>query len=160
MSPSPSSVHQTVSFNLGLFLGNYLFRKPCKVFTAPSDVRLPKQKDELTDKQIYTVVQPDIYVVCDRTKIDKRGCIGAPDLIIEIVSPKNAKRDVIDKKKLYEEHGVREYWIVYPHDKIVYVYLLDEHQKYQLVGTYADDDKVKVNIFEDLYIDLFDVFED
>jgi len=87
MTPAPSRKHQEISFNLTRILGNYLIRKNCKAYHAPSDVRLPKGKTQ-KDNEIYTVVQPDIYVVCDLSKLDEKGCLGAPDLIIEIVSGK------------------------------------------------------------------------
>ncbi len=129
-------------------------------FHAPSDVRLPNKLKEVDDKQVYTVVQPDLFVVCDLLKLDEQGCVGAPDFIIEIISPHNAKLDVHDKFKLYEEHGVREYWIVHPFDGTVLVYLLNETNKYQQVGIFADDDKIPVSIFNgDLQIDLSEIFE-
>ncbi|MFW5975088.1 MAG: Uma2 family endonuclease [Bacteroidota bacterium] len=109
MTPSPSRKHQELSVNFTRIFGNYTFKKGCKVFHAPSDVRLPKNGNTTSDKEIYTVVQPDIYVVCDLDKLDDKGCLGAPDFIIEIVSAQNAKRDVSEKYELYEKHGVKEY---------------------------------------------------
>ncbi len=90
MTPSPSRKHQEVSFNLSGILRNFLIDSNCKGFTAPSDVRFPTNEKSKSNKQIYTVVQPDIYVVCDLSKLDDRGCLGTPDLIIEIVSAKNS----------------------------------------------------------------------
>jgi len=160
MTPAPSSYHQIISGNIELTIGNYLRKKKCRMFHAPSDVRFPKEKHDKDDKQTFTVVQPDIYVVCDPTKIDAKGCLGAPDLIIEIISPKNSKRDIKDKFEIYQENGVREYWIVMPNDETVSVFLLDENSKYQFVGMYAENDKIPVNIFNgDLAIDLTEVFE-
>jgi len=159
MTPAPSSKHQEISVNLTISLGSFLIRKVCKLYHAPSDVRFPKNRKSLEDKQVYTVLQPDLYVVCDLSKLDARGCLGAPDLIIEIVSPKNSKRDLKDKFDIYQEHGVREYWIVNPTDENVNVFLLDEKGKFQLVGMYAEDDKIPVNIFNgDLKVDLKEVF--
>ena len=104
-------------------------------------------------------MQPDLYVVCDLSKMDDKGCLGAPDFIIEIVSPGSSKRDINDKFEIYQEHGVREYWIVNPNDKNIIVFVLDEKGKYQLKGMYAGDDKIPVNIFDgDLQIDLTEVF--
>jgi len=158
MTPAPSMRHQEVSFNLSGTLRAYLFQKNCKGFAAPSDVRLPKGTNE-KDEVIYTVVQPDLYVVCDLSKLDEKGCLGAPDFIIEIVSPGSSKRDVKDKFEIYQEHGVREYWIVNPNDENVNVFVLDQNGKYQLRGIFADDDKIPVNIFDgDLEIDLTEVF--
>lgn len=113
----------------------------------------------MDDGQIYTVLQPDLYVVCDLSKLDDRGCVGAPDLIIEIVSPKNSKRDTHDKFNIYQEHGVREYWIVNPNDENVTVFVLDDKGKFCFVGMYAGDDKIPVNIFKgEFQIDLLEVF--
>jgi Uma2 family endonuclease len=159
MTPAPSRKHQGISFNLSGLFRNYLIRKPCKAYYAPSDVRLPKPKSKKSDKDIYTVVQPDLYLVCDMSKLDDRGCLGAPDLIIEIISPKNSQRDTKDKFEIYQSSGVREYWIVHPNDETVNVFVLDASGKYQFMGLYAGDDKIPVNIFNgDLKIDLTEVF--
>jgi len=160
MTPAPSRKHQEISFNLTGILRNYIIDKGCKGFAAPSDVRLPKDRKKKGDQEIYTVLQPDLYIVCDPSKLDDRGCIGAPDMVIEIVSAKNSKRDIKDKFEIYQHHGVREYWIVNPNDENVTVFVLDENGKYQFVGMYAGDDKIPVNIFNgDLKIDLLEVFE-
>ena len=159
MTPAPSSKHQELSTNLVSICWNFLRNKKCKIYHAPSDVRFPKDRKSKEDQQVYTVLQPDLYIVCDLSKIDSRGCLGAPDMIIEIVSPKNSKRDVKDKFEIYQEHGVREYWIVNPNDENVTVFILDDKSKFQFVGMYAGDDKIPVNIFNgDLKIDLEDVF--
>lgn len=159
MTPAPSRKHQGISVNLSGLLRNYLVHKTCKVYHAPSDVRLPKVKTNKSDQEIYTVVQPDLYVVCDLSKLDDRGCLGAPDLIIEIISPKNSQRDTKDKFEIYQSHGVPEYWIVSPNDETVTVFVLDQSGKYQFKGLYAGDDKIPVNIFNgDLTIDLTEVF--
>ena len=160
MSPAPSSAHQSIESNLHREISWYLKKKKCKIFTAPFDVRLPNGENEKRNDQIFTVVQPDISVICDVSKIDAKGCLGPPDLIVEIVSPATAKRDVEEKFLIYQKHGVREYWIVFPEDRSLSVFLLDKDNKYQLVGMYANDTKVKVNIFEDLLIDLAEIFED
>ena len=159
MTPAPSMKHQEVSVNFTRLFGNYLFGKSCKVYHAPSDVRLPTSEQTKGDKQIYTIVQPDLFVVCDLSKLDDRGCLGAPDLVIEIISPKNSKRDLKDKFEIYQQYGVREYWIVKPNDEVVNVFVLNENSKFQLVGMYAEDDKIPVNIFNgDLKVDLTEVF--
>ncbi len=159
MTPAPSRRHQELSVSLTLQIGNFLMHKKCKLYHAPSDVRFPKDNKNKDDKQVYTVLQPDIFVVCDLSKLDDRGCLGAPDMIIEIVSPKNSKRDLKDKFEIYQQFGVREYWIVNPNDENVNVFVLDEKEKFQLVGMYAEDDKIPVNIFNgDLKIDLTEVF--
>jgi Uma2 family endonuclease len=159
MSPAPSRKHQELSVILTLKFGNFLIHKNCKLYHAPSDVRFPKDKKNKDDKQVYTVLQPDLFVVCDLSKLDDRGCIGAPDLIIEIISPKNSQRDTRDKFNIYQEHGVREYWIVNPNDENVNVFVLDENGKYQFKGMFAGDDKIPVHIFNgDLEVDLTEVF--
>ncbi|MCF8372369.1 MAG: Uma2 family endonuclease [Bacteroidales bacterium] len=159
MSPAPSRIHQRISVKLTRIWDVFLESKNCEVYHAPSDVRFPKNKKDKDDKTIYTVLQPDIYVVCDLTKLDDKGCLGAPDFIIEIVSPKNSKRDLKDKFDIYQEHGVREYWIVNPNDENVTVFDLNENGKYQFRGMYSEDDKIPVEIFKgDLKIDLMEVF--
>ena len=158
MSPSPSRKHQRISTKLTRIWDTYLDNKECEIYHAPSDVRLPNNKDK-DDKIIYTVVQPDIYVVCDLLKLDDRGCLGAPDLIIEIVSSKYSKRDVKEKFEIYQQHGVREYWIINPNEEYVSVFVLDKEGKFQLIGMYAGDDKIPVNIFNgDFAVDLTEVF--
>ena len=160
MSPAPRRIHQEVAARLFTQLWNQFSDNVCKTYFAPFDVRLPNNPDEISDEQVYTVVQPDISVICDLTKLDDKGCIGAPDFIIEIISPGTAKLDVEDKYHLYENHGVKEYWIVYPESKTVSVLLLDAKGKFQLIGMFADDSKVKVNIFEDVTVELEEVFKE
>jgi Uma2 family endonuclease len=121
MAP-PSTVHQDIHRELFLQLGGFLKGKPCKVYSAPFGVRL-FPKDDLSDD---TVVEPDIVVVCDKSKIDKQGCNGAPDLIIEILSPSNIRHDRIIKFQKYLAAGVREYWVVDPDNKGVEVHILQD----------------------------------
>jgi Uma2 family endonuclease len=159
MTPAPSMKHQEISVNLTRLFGNYLFKKKCKVYHAPSDVRLPKGRLAKDDKQIFTVVQPDLFIVCDLSKIENNSCLGAPDFIIEIISAKNSQRDTRDKFNIYQEHSIREYWIVSPLDENVTVFVLDENGKFQFKGMFAGDDKIPVNIFNgDLEVDLTEVF--
>ena len=155
MSPAPSSIHQDVSGKLHGEFYAYLKNKNCKLYSAPFDVRLIRKQN---DNEIQTVVQPDLCVICDISKIDERGCLGAPDLIIEILSPATSKKDVRDKFDLYEEAGVKEYWIVEPLDKLVDVFILKD-DKYQLVRKYVTNDLVPVNIFDNFAIDLKDIFK-
>jgi Uma2 family endonuclease len=123
---------------------------------APFDVRLPKGNEK--DDDIRTVVQPDLTVVCDRGKLDDKGCKGSPDLVVEIVSPSSFRHDVLTKLRLYEKAGVREYWIVYPGEKAVVVYKLNASGKYGEIEPYAAEDTLKVGIFDDLDIHLETVF--
>ena len=125
MSPAPSRRHQDVVGGLFTQIALWVRSGPCRVYAAPFDVRLP-HGDE-TDEQIDTVVQPDISVICEARKLDDKGCRGAPDWIVEVISPHTAARDHILKRALYERHGVREYWIVHPIDRLVTLYRLGEH---------------------------------
>ena len=154
MSPAPSSSHQRVSVNVTSEIHSFLKGKPCKVFSAPFDVRLSRLQ---SDAQTITVVQPDVCIICDLTKIDEKGCHGAPDLIVEILSPYTSKKDVRDKFDLYEEAGVLEYWVIEPLDKIVDVFILKEG-KYALVRKYVSDDLVPVNIFPGFSLDMKEIF--
>jgi hypothetical protein len=133
---APSALHQEVSMKLSGELYQFLKGKDCKVFHAPFDVRLLKEAKE--DKDIYTVVQPDICVVCDPEKIDKRGCEGAPDLVIEILSLGNSKKEMKFKYALYEEAKVPEYWIIDPDHQNVLVYVLKDNT-YQNPINVVDD---------------------
>ena len=155
MSPAPNRYHQVVSINLtGLFYNS--FRKhPCDVYVAPFDVRLPipsKKKDT-------TVVQPDICVVCDKSKLDDAGCNGAPELMIEILSPNNSKHDLDTKFKLYEEAGVLEYWIVEPVEKMLLVYTL-VNGKFIGLKPQTQGENIHSPLFSDLKIAIIDIFEE
>ena len=132
-----------------------------KLYSAPFDVRLTPRKDDKKNK-VYTIVQPDICVICDVNKLDDRGCIGAPDLIVEILSPATASKDLNEKFHLYESAGVREYWVVFPKEKFILVHLLNEKGNYELVGTFEHNNEtptIKVNIFPDLELVMDDIFE-
>ena len=157
MSPAPLKRHQDLSKYLERQFDNYLLDKDCTMYHAPFDVRLSEQPNA-SDNYIDTVVQPDILVVCDKSKLDERGCNGAPDLIIEILSPSTAAKDTKEKFDLYQRFGVKEYWIVQPVDKTVMVFTLQENNKYGSPGRYADPDKVPVPLLGDLVIDLKAVF--
>ena len=112
---APSTRHQRISWQLSLDIGNHLRNFNCQAFAAPFDVRLlDKRKSVKANQDVLTVVQPDICIICDDTKIDEKGCIGAPDLIVEILSPGNSSKEMRLKKELYEENKVREYWIIDP----------------------------------------------
>jgi Uma2 family endonuclease len=160
MSPAPRLQHAQVSYNIAWHLGAIIKKNKskCKVFTAPFDVRFPKQ-GETADDKIDTVVQPDICVICDLLKLDERGCCGAPDMIVEILSPSTIKKDVTDKFALYEEAGVKEYWLVQPKDKAITVFLLQQNGKYDEGAVYEDEGKIFVAVFDNLPIDLKDIFE-
>jgi Uma2 family endonuclease len=122
MTPAPGSSHQRQSGTIHARLYNYLENKPCEVFSAPFDVRLPRLSGN--DKEIITVVQPDICVICDPNKVDDKGCLGAPDIVVEILSPGNNKKELKNKYEVYEESGVLEYWIIHPQEKTFLKYTL------------------------------------
>ena len=150
MSPAPSSRHQTIIGALYLQLGNFLKGKSCKVFLSPFDVRLNFDTDD------DTVVQPDLLVVCNQAKIDDKGCNGAPDMVIEILSPSSARHDKSVKFRLYQQFGVPEYWIVDPETKTVQVHVLDNGRYYTNIYTDADD--APVHVLESCTINLADLF--
>jgi len=159
MSPAPRMRHADVSFNIAGNLWTILkkHKGKCKVFTAPFDVRFPKQ-GETADDRIDTVVQPDICVVCDLSKLDDRGCCGAPDMIVEILSPSTLKKDVTEKFDLYESSGVKEYWIVHPTDKVIQIFLLQEDGKYNAGAMYEWGGQIPVHTFNNHPIDFEDIF--
>lgn len=161
MSPAPSLKHQQVSRQLCIPLFEYFKGKQCQVFNAPFDVRLyDRKKSNRANRDIFTVVQPDICVICDESKLDERGCLGSPDLIIEILSPGNNQKELKKKFELYQESGVKEYWLVYPYEESITQFFLDEDsEKYQLVSVYGCEDDITPVLFQDLVIDLDDVFE-
>jgi len=160
MSPAPRRVHADVSYNISGHLWAVLKKNKgkCKVYAAPFDVRFPKN-GETADDRIDTVVQPDICVVCDLSKLDERGCCGAPDMIVEILSPSTAKKDMTEKFNLYEEHGVKEYWIVHPEARTINTFLLQADGKYDEGKLYEFKGKVPVYVFDNYLLDLEDIFE-
>jgi Uma2 family endonuclease len=159
MSPAPSSMHQTISGKLFLKIGNFLDGKKCQLFAAPFDVRLPQSPNRNNDKEIITVVQPDLCVVCDPEKIDERGCIGAPDWIIEILSKHTSAKDLREKFQAYEDAGVKEYWVVHPQEQTVLVYLLNAKGKYEgMLTPYVRTDHITAITLPELVINLEEVF--
>ena len=126
MSPAPLVEHQEIAGEVFRQLANQLDGKPCRPYIAPVDVRLPRADE--ADAAIDTVVQPDVLVVCDPGKVDRRGVRGAPDWLLEVLSPSTAAHDQIAKRRTYERAGVREYWLVHPGDRTLTVYLLDNGQ--------------------------------
>ena len=151
---APSPAHQVVQSNLNIELGLYFRNQKCQIYPAPFDVRLPAKGE--TGDAIHTVVQPDLCVVCDRTKIDSRGCIGAPDLVIEIISPGNSKKELKQKFKLYEEAGVREYWVIHSTEEYVIVNVL-ENNHYKTLSPIVDDEVHSV-IFPTLKVHTKEIF--
>ena len=159
MSPSPSPHHQLISGNLFGAFWNYSKNKQCQVYSAPFDVRLPKNGE--SEQTASTVVQPDIAIICDKSKLDSKGCNGSPDLIIEVLSPSTIKNDMIRKLNLYEQHGILEYWIVDPIHKTVARFVYDQRLRQYKRPDYFYVDNVIVSVlFPDLEIKLDKVFPD
>lgn len=155
MSPAPARNHQKISFNLYGEFYKHFEKKKCEIYPAPFDVRLPQ--NNLENKKIYTVVQPDLCVVCNLEKLDERGCVGAPDLVVEILSPGNSKKEMKNKFELYEEAGVREYWIVQPEYENTIIYVLED-DKYRSFAPFTEEDEIKSHIFPELKIPMSKIF--
>ena len=158
MAPAPSRGHQGISFEMCRQFGNYLEGKRCQAYSAPFDVRL-FEKDGDTPEDVDTVVEPDITIVCDPSKLDDRGCKGAPDMVVEILSPSTQRHDRLVKLGLYQRAGVREYWIVSPEEQTVQVFLnkggsLLPHEVYDRQGV------AKVNVLDGCFIELGKVFSE
>ncbi|MHB0937242.1 MAG: Uma2 family endonuclease [Armatimonadota bacterium] len=156
MTPAPGLKHQESLGALFAQLYTLLQGQPCRPFVAPFDVFLPKGGE--ADEDIDTVVQPDLVVVCDRSRITESGIKGAPDLVVEILSPSTALKDQREKYILYQNSGVHEYWIVHPTDHTVMVYRLREDGKYGTPDVYGENEHVPVGVLEGLQIDLQRVF--
>lgn len=149
MSPAPKRAHQRAVGHLLVDISLFLMDKGCEIYTAPFDVRLPIRNERKPD-QLHTVVQPDICIVCDTGKLDDAGCLGAPDWVVEVTSPRTIKKDFNEKFNLYEQSGVLEYWIAVPKEDIVHVYVLENGQ-YALVDVYESGD-IPCQIFPGLSI--------
>ena len=158
MSPAPARTHQLISMRISTRIFNYLEGKSCQVYAAPFDVRLTPLRNKAKKNQIYTVVQPDICVICDPSKLDKHGCIGSPELVIEILSPSNSRREMKEKFEVYEENQVLEYWLVEPNQEAVFVYVLNENGKYIGLKPFTMDDKITSTVLADFSIEVSDIF--
>lgn len=159
MAPAPSRAHQGISMELSRQLANYLEGKKCRAYHAPFDVRL-FEKDGNRPEDVDTVVEPDITIVCDPSKLDDRGCKGAPDMVVEILSPSTQRHDRLVKLGLYQRARVREYWIVNPEDQTVQVMLLDGGGVLQLHEVYDRAGVAKVNVLDGCFIELSKVFSE
>lgn len=159
MMATPSSIHQEIIAELTRQFGNYLDGKPCKVYPAPFGVRLFEQNGN-TPENVDTIVEPDLSIVCDKSKIDKYGCKGPPDLVIEVLSPSSLRHDRLVKFELYQKAGVREYWIVDPEYKAVQVFELDSSGYLRISEEYEREGIARVNILDGCFIDLGKVFSE
>jgi Uma2 family endonuclease len=152
MMASPSLTHQTISMDLSRQFSNFLYGKKCRVFAAPFDVRLFPREDDLDD----TVVQPDILVVCDPAKLEERGCKGAPDLVIEILSRSNAPVSMFQRLSAYLKAKVREYWVIFPEEEDIQTHVLDGDR--YITKIYSGAGAVPVSLFDGFSIDFGAVF--
>jgi Uma2 family endonuclease len=157
MNAAPKRIHQKVSLKVAIKLYNFLEGKTCEVYEAPFDVRLPVKSK--MNEAIFTVVQPDICVICDKSKLDDAGCIGAPDLIVEILSKGNNKKELVNKYEVYEESGVHEYWIIHPEEQTLLIYTLTKG-RYVPSKLYTTGDIVSSQIIKGFALNLDDVFSD
>ncbi len=158
MSPAPSRRHQESLRFIFSRLDRFLDKSPCRLYPAPFDVRLTPRKNDKRNK-VYTIVQPDLCIICDLNKLDDAGCVGAPDLIVEILSPGNSRKEMKEKFEVYEENGVKEYWIVYPYDEYVMVYTLNENGKFIGSKPFVEDEIIQSLVFPELKIEVGEVFK-
>ena len=159
MSPAPNLKHQRVSLLVTRYLDRFFENQKCGLFVAPFDVRLINFTKSTADNTVFTVVQPDLCVICDQSKLDKRGCIGSPDLVVEILSPGNSKKELGIKFNLYEENGVLEYWIVNPLEESVLIYSL-VNGKYIGTKPLIDEEKIISPLFQELDFEIAKIFVD
>lgn len=158
MSPAPRRVHQEIVGNIFLKIGTHFEHKHCKVYQSPFDVRLVKNINQ-PDQEVTTVVQPDICIICDLEKLDERGCEGAPDMIIEILSPSTMKKDYYEKFNLYQENGVKEYWLVNPEGKSLQIFYLENNEYIEFDTLEHKDEIIKSKLFPELKFPMTSVFE-
>lgn len=157
MTPASLRRHQGILMKVSRIVGNFLEGKPCQVYFAPFDVRLPDFANQ-DDDEVPTVVQPDLVVVCDEKKLDDRGCRGAPDLVVEIVSSSTSRKDLTVKFDLYERAGVREYWIIHPSEESLMIFTLGMDGTYGRPRGYGRGDRATSCVLEGLEVSLEDVF--
>ncbi|WP_234124306.1 Uma2 family endonuclease [Clostridium hydrogenum] len=157
VAAAPSRIHQSVIMELSTIINSYIKSNngSCKVYSAPFDVILKNDDEQVTSSK--NIVQPDISVICDKSKLTDKGCTGAPDMIIEVVSPYNSNSDYIRKLNLYYQFKVREYWIVNPMEETILVYSLNENCEYAAPKSYTFKNTIKVGIYDNLEIDFNDL---
>ena len=162
MSSVSSPEHDIVLKRIAALLTDFIDENKdnCRVFCAPFDVRLPKNPNETADNQIYTVVHPDICLVCDNSALDKRGCLGAPDLVVEILSLSSQRYDLNERFNLYEVAGVKEYWVVSPKEKGINVFILQEDGEYDAGTVFEGNTQAPVLTLQGLSLSLEELFKD
>lgn len=159
MSPGPNRRHQKVVGEIFNQLYNHLKGDRCEVYVAPFDVRFVRSTST-PNEEIVNTVQPDIFVVCDPSKLDEKGCLGAPDLIVEILSPSSVKRDLKQKYDLYQTFGVREYWVIDPYNQIVHINTIGEDGRYHGIRPYSKDYTIHSSTLPGFELDLRTLFEE
>jgi len=153
---APSTKHQRFTGRIFLELGNFLKGMKCEAFIAPFDVRFPyKSKD---DVDVTTVLQPDVCVVCDPGKIDSRGCLGAPDIVVEVLSPGNNRKELDNKYKVYEEFGVLEYWIIHPSERTLIQYVLNDEGTFVAGRPYAGGNELVSDLLPGFRLNIDELF--
>ena len=157
MQSAPTWQHQSISRELMFQFVGYLRNSQCQVFAAPFDLRLNEVIED--DEQSTTVIQPDILVICDKSKLKNTGYCGTPELVIEILSPSTGRIDRLTKFWAYEKAGVKEYWLVEPDTKLISVFILQDNSKYGRPNLYTEADNITVSISPDLVIDLGKIFD-
>jgi Uma2 family endonuclease len=157
MSPAPGRRHQEIAGDLYHFIRTYLEGKTCRVFIAPFDVLLPDRPDQ-PDDEVASVVQPDVLVYCDRSKLTIKGATGAPDLAVEIITPWTHKKDLNEKLFLYERHGVREFWIVDPGNRSILFFSLNANRCFGDPAVLVAPGRLESTILPGLVIDLTTLF--
>ena len=155
---APNRSHQEISGAVFNKLYNYLEIKPCKVYCAPFDVRLSNVSKQ--DDKVFTVVQPDICVICDQSKLDFKGCLGAPDIVVEILSPGNNAKEMKNKYNVYEESGVKEYWIIVPTERIVLHYILSHEGVFVPQRALTEGDVLMSSVFPEFELPVDAVFKE
>ena len=159
MCAAPTLRHQGISLELGTQLKSFLAGKPCRVFVAPTDVFFPRLNEQSED-DVDTVVQPDVLVVCDRTKLRPNGIWGAPDMVIEILSPSTSRKDFHEKYDLYQRSGVSEYWVVDPVGRWLQQYVLGPGGRYEPERTFEETGKVTCAALPGFVLDLSSLWQD
>lgn len=159
MSPAPNMRHQNIATIITAEIYKNLENKPCKVFSAPFDVRLPLPSDKQNNDKIDTVVQPDVTVVCDLSKLDKQGCVGAPDIVVEVLSPGNTKKEMRDKLNIYQNAGIPEYWLVDPEHEFILIYHPNKEGIYTATRPLTSGDKIASNLLKEFALPVDKVFE-
>lgn len=153
---APNLNHQIIARDLFGPLYNFLKDQHCQPFIAPFDVRLPRKSKQ--DKDVITVVQPDLCVVCDESKLDHRGCIGAPDLVVEILSPTNSKKELKNKYEVYEESGVQEYWVIYPGQRTIHIFRLNSDGVFISLRPLTEEDVLETPVLPGFRLEVAEIF--